>query len=329
MKKVVENCKICCEPKPCFYKSSGILIKATLPFQQLNIDFKGPLPSTSINKYMLTIVDEYSRFPFVYPCKDTKSSTVIKCFNHLFSIFGMPGFIHSDRAPDFLSSQMKDYLNSKNVATSRTSRYNPRGNGQAERYNGTVWKAITLALKSRNLPISNWEIVLPDVLHSIRSLLCTATNSTPHDRMFSFQRKSTNGSSLPSWLSTPGAVYVKNHTRMSKHDPIVEEAELLEANPEYAYVRLKSGHETTVSLRELAPCIKGSNELTDTIQLNQPSISPGFDDIQPLDVQPPDQADAVAESTSTPLGRDHTGRSTRVSVPPQRYGIAFNENNTR
>ena len=255
VKKVIENCKVCMELKPKFQKSSGTLIKATQPFQQLNIDFKGPLPtSASGNKYMLTLVDEYSRFPFAFPCRNMESRTVIKCFNQLFAIFGMPGFIHNDRAPDFLSDEVKQYLHSKGIATSKTSRYNPRGNGQCERYNGIIWKSITLGLKSSNLPLSAWEQVLPDALHSIRSLLCTSTNTTPHERLFNFTRRSTAGNSFPSWLSSPGPVYVKKHVRQSKYDPLVEEAELIEANPEYAYVRLKSGTETTVSVRDLAPC---------------------------------------------------------------------------
>ena len=248
VRKMTDTCKVCMELKPRFIKSSGILIKATTPLQQLNIDFNGPLPTSSTNRYILTMVDEFSRFPFAFPCKDMRSATVIKCFNQLFSLFGMPSFIHNDQAPDFLSEEVKHYLHSRGIATSKTSRYNPRGNGQAERYNGTIWKSGTLALKSRNLPTSAWEVVLPDALHSIRSLLCTSTNCTPHECMFNYPRKSSAGSAVPTWLATPGPVFIKKHVRNSKYDPVVEEVELLEANPEYAFVRLKSGCETTVSL---------------------------------------------------------------------------------
>ena len=256
VRKMIESCRVCRELKPRFHKSSGVLVKATQPMQQLNIDFKGPLPasSSSANRYILTLVDEFSRFPFAFPCKDMKSSTVIKCFNQLFALFGMPAYIHNDRAPDFLSKEVRDYLHGRGIATSKTSRYNPRGNGQAERFNGTIWKAVNLALKSKELPLSAWELVLPDALHSIRSLLCTATNCTPHERMFNFQRKSTAGNSVPSWLAHPGPVFIRKHVRGSKYEPLVEEAELIEANPEYAFVRLNTGHETTVSLRDLAPC---------------------------------------------------------------------------
>ena len=217
IRKVNETCSTCLKVKPQFIKSSGNLIKATQPFQQLNIDFKGPLPvSENNNRYLLTIIDEYSRFPFAFPCRDMTSTTVTQCFDQLFPLFGMPGYIHSDRARDFLSAEVKQYLNSKGIASSKTSRYNPRGNGQTERYNGIIWKNVQLALDSRKLPVGAWESVLPDALHSIRSLLCTSTNATPHERMFQYNRKSTSGNSIPTWL-TPGPVYVRKHDNMSLH----------------------------------------------------------------------------------------------------------------
>ena len=105
--------------------------------------FKGPLPkSANGNQYLLTIIDEFSQFPFAYPCRDMTSKSVINCFNQLFSIFGMPDYIHNDRATDFLSAETCTYLRSKGIATSRTSRYNPRCNGQVEKLNSTLWKAI-------------------------------------------------------------------------------------------------------------------------------------------------------------------------------------------
>ena len=146
-----------------------------------------------------------------------------------------------------MSEELKTFLHSKGVATSRTTPYNPRCNGQVERLNGTLWKAVQLSLKSRGLEISQWEAVLYDALHSIRSLLCTETNCTPHERMFSFARRSTAGNSLPTWLLTPGPVLMKKNVRTSKFDPLVDEVELISANPQYAFVRLQNGKETTVS----------------------------------------------------------------------------------
>ncbi|KAL7633690.1 UNVERIFIED_CONTAM: hypothetical protein RMT77_015644 [Armadillidium vulgare] len=255
VKRMTKFCSICAECKPRFYKPpSSVLVKASSPFERLNIDFKGPLPSSSCNKYMLTIIDEYSRFPFMYPCSDMSAKTVIRCLSQLFSIFGLPSYVHSDRGTAFMSQELKQFLHGFGVATSRTTPYNPQGNGQCERYNGIIWKTISLALKSRNLQVAQWEQVLPQALHSIRSLLTTSTNETPHERLFNYQRKSSNGYTIPTWLSSPGPVLVRKQVRQSKFDPLVEEAELLEVNPRYAFVRFSNGRESTVSLRDLAPC---------------------------------------------------------------------------
>ena len=49
----------------------------------------------------------------------------------------------------------------------------------------------------------------------------------------------------------PGPVYVTYHVR-NKNDPLVEKAELIEANTHYAHVKLNDGKEINVSLRDLA-----------------------------------------------------------------------------
>ena len=128
---------------------------------------------------------------------------------------------------------------------------------QVERYNGVVWNAILMTLKTRGLPVECWEMVLTDVLHAIRSLLCTATNVTPHERMFNHPRRSSLGITIPTWLTTPGPVFLRNYKRTSKYQPLVDEVDLVEANPNYAKIRYRDGRESNVSIRDLAPV--GSN----------------------------------------------------------------------
>lgn len=252
IKKMTASCPTCAEIKPRFLKIKGHLIKAMAPLERINIDFKGPLPSNTSNKYILTIIDEYSRFPFAYPCKDMTSATVINCLKDLFLTFGQPLYIHSDRGSSFMSEEFMSFLRKANIASSRTTPYNPQGNGQVERLNGTLWRTIQLSLRSKGLSPENWEVVLKDALHCVRSLLCTATNATPHEKLFTYPRRSPNGDSLPSWL-TPGPILVKKNVRQSKTDPLVEEAELLETNPHYSLIRRNNGETSTVSNRQLAP----------------------------------------------------------------------------
>uniref|UniRef100_A0A2C9L369 Integrase catalytic domain-containing protein n=1 Tax=Biomphalaria glabrata TaxID=6526 RepID=A0A2C9L369_BIOGL len=234
VRTVIEQCQTCAELKPRFFRQpTGELIKATQPFERISMDFKGPLPSVSRNKYLLTIIDEFSRFPFAFACPDMSSSTVVKCLNELFALFGFPTYVHTDRG----------------IATSRTtpySPYSPRGNGQIERLN-------IITLHSKELDIAKWELVLNDALQSIRSLLCTATNRTPYERLLGFNRRSGSGTSLPTWLTSSGPVLLKKIVRLSKYDPITEEVDLVTCNPQYAVIRTPYSREETVSLRMLAP----------------------------------------------------------------------------
>ncbi|XP_068211794.1 uncharacterized protein [Palaemon carinicauda] len=314
VKRVCASCRICAQQKPKFHRpGKGVLIKATQPMERLSIDFKGPLPSTTSNKYILTVVDEYSCFPFVFPCPNMHSKTVIKCLESIFILCGMPSFIHSDQGASFMSQELKLYLSQKGVATSRTTPYHPMGNGQVERYNGIIWKSICLVLESRGLKTQHWEIVLPEVLHSVRSLLCTATNEIPHERFFRFQRRSSLGSTLPSWLLTPGPVLLRRHVRSSKHEPLTEEVQLMDANSMYANVKYPDGRESTVSTRDLAPSPAGATSPVHHVEPSGETESPDTTEVQ--DTQTHDNRDCHESSEPTEIRK-----STRVSRPPDRYG---------
>ena len=334
VREALASCGTCTECKPQLVKpTEKKLVKATQPFERVSIDFKGPLPSVSQNKYMLTATDEFSRFPFAIPCQDVSAPTVIKGLSSIFTIFGLPGYVHSDRGPSFMSKELKDWIHSKGVPTSRTSPYNPRGNGQCERYNATIWTAVVHSCKTRGVDVKHWESVLPDALHGIRSLLCTATNTTPHERMFNFQRRSASGESIPSWLN-PGPVFLKQHVRKSKYDPSVVKVELLEANPNYAHVRHPDGRESTVSLRDVAPYVPAEEVLT------RESVSDRIDKSLVVEPHTPDPSHLVeafgetctvpvSESLQEPLANDiqqpteftEVRRSTRVRKEPDRLDL--------
>ena len=244
-------------------------------------------------------------------------------------MFGMPGYTHSDRGPSFMSKELKQHLNALGVATSRTTPYNPQGNGQCERYNGTIWRTVKLMLDSEGLPPSCWESVLQRALHAIRSLLCTATNETPHERFFMHLRRSTKGSTMPSWLLQPGKILMKKNVRRHKDDPPVEEVELLEANLEYAHIRYPDGRESTVSTRQLAPSgttnLEPLEVLPDDSQQDVVACEPTAESIEQSCMEPLEESglqDSVREpqaarnqENNEPVAKRH---STRVRNVPER-----------
>ena len=72
--RIVSPWKVCARVK--LRKDREILIKAKPPMERISIDFKGSLPSSTLNKYLFIVIDKYSRFPFAFPCKYIPTSTV-------------------------------------------------------------------------------------------------------------------------------------------------------------------------------------------------------------------------------------------------------------
>ena len=168
----------------------------------------------------------------------------------------MPNYIHSDNVKSFVSKELKEFLLKRGITSSKSSPYHLTGNSQVEHYIGVIWKAIQLALKTYNLGVSSWEAVLPDALQSLRSLLNTATNSTPHELFFNFDRRSPSGKSLPAWLATLSPILLQKFVKTHKNNDLVEEVQLVEANPTYASIRNADEREGTVLISNLAPCPK-------------------------------------------------------------------------
>jgi len=90
---------------------------------------------------------------------------VIACLSYLFSIFGIPAYIHSDRGAAFLCQKLISFLCTQAIATSSKTPYSPTRNGQVERYNRIIWNTIQLAKMTRGLK-------LEQRFHSVIAMYC-------------------------------------------------------------------------------------------------------------------------------------------------------------
>ena len=262
VRNITANCETCLQCKPRYFcPSNEHLIKATHAFERLNIDILGPKTpaKSSGHRFLLVVVDEFSRFTFAFAIRDITTSTILSCLQQLFSLFGTPSFIHSDRGSQFMAEEFNKQLMIWGISHSRTTPYNPTCNGQTERYNGVLWKSIQCILHARKLHQNMWESVLSEALAAMRTLICTATGETPHSRLFSYARRGTRGYSLPSWLSANKQAYLKIMVR-NKSDPLVKPVRIIDViNPHYARVEFENGRVDTVSTRHLAPGVQGKD----------------------------------------------------------------------
>ena len=63
----------------------------TRPFELVSIDICGPLPETSKgNRYILSMIDKFSRFCMLVPIKDQRTLTVVQAYQNWLNLFGTP-----------------------------------------------------------------------------------------------------------------------------------------------------------------------------------------------------------------------------------------------
>lgn len=144
------------------------------------IDFEEHKPSVTRNKYLLVMIDKYSRFPFAFPCADISSHTMIECLMKLFSVFGCrTGDSLGQGNPVHVMGSGR-FFSSHAVVMTHATPHHPGGNGLCERENGSIWIGFNLHFTLRyRLGLSgNWPSPL-----SCTQLLNMAINETPHERL--------------------------------------------------------------------------------------------------------------------------------------------------
>ena len=112
----------------------GSFLPSKCRFGDKHLDLVGPLPSCQGYRYLLTCVDQYTRWPTVTPLRDCTAESVAQAFlfgwvnNH-----GDPLNIVTDRGGQFESAifnQLLRFLGSHHV---RPTSYHPASNGMVER----------------------------------------------------------------------------------------------------------------------------------------------------------------------------------------------------
>ena len=317
-RQMTNVCRVCAEHKPPLHKHvQAHLIKATQPFERLNIDFKGPLKSNNRNSYFLNVIDEYSRFPFIFPCKDVSTLTIIRCLCQLFAIFGMPAYVHSERGSSFMSDELLRFFLNKGITTSRTSLL-PSLQWSDEKIQWYNLEGGNYGSQNPWPPL--WHVDTMFSLMPYIHYVLLATNCSPHERLLKYIRLSSVGGSVPSWLITPGPVLLKHHVYTSKDDPLVDEVEVLQANPQYAHIRYAAGRETTLSIRHLVPLPEDTriHDVLPAPDVQEDSCSTHGDELlheDVGDVRAP-EAPVVSDSGDEPLRRSVYHRQ-----PPDRLNF--------
>lgn len=172
--------------------------KGDKPFNTVHIDHYGPLEKTSRQlKYIFLIVDAFTKFVKLYPCKSTDSKEVVKHMLLYFSTYSVPLRVVSDRGTAFTSQCFRDFLSEYNVQHILIATGTPRANGQAERVN----RVITPMLAKLSKTTDKWDEQLNQVQYVLNNTVNKSTGTTPSKLLFGVNQRGKVVDSLSDYLN--------------------------------------------------------------------------------------------------------------------------------
>nr|GEZ58324.1 reverse transcriptase domain-containing protein [Tanacetum cinerariifolium] len=137
----------------------------------------GPFPSSKANKYILVEVDYLSKWVEAKALPTNDARVVIKFLKSLFSRFGTPKAIISDRGTHFYNDQFARIMSKYGVTHRLSTAYHPQTSGQVEVTNRRL-KRILERTVGENRAL--WSDKLEDALWAFRTAFKTPIGCTPY-----------------------------------------------------------------------------------------------------------------------------------------------------
>ncbi|XP_040164826.1 uncharacterized protein LOC120901183 [Anopheles arabiensis] len=90
--------------------------KGDTPLHTLHMNYVGPMDATAKQyKYVLTVVDGFSKFVWLFPTKTTSGEETLRKLEVWSSIFGNPARVISDRGSAFTSQIFSEHLKKNGI----------------------------------------------------------------------------------------------------------------------------------------------------------------------------------------------------------------------
>ncbi|MCP3660875.1 MAG: transposase family protein, partial [Gammaproteobacteria bacterium] len=103
-------------------------------FQRVAVDIAGPFKPSKGKRYLLIVVDFYTKYAECYPMANQEAKTIAKTFfSNFICRYGVPNELISDCGANFLSDLFRGLLKLIDCSALKTTPLMPSANGQAER----------------------------------------------------------------------------------------------------------------------------------------------------------------------------------------------------
>jgi transposase InsO family protein len=154
----------------------------TSPFETVAMDLLA-MPTTSRgNKYVLVIIDHFSRYVIAIPIADKNATTIANALmERLVLIHGHPSRLLSDRGGEFMNACIRKLCERLGTKKSFTTPYRPQADGMVERFNRTLLRMLRIYVDTRQ---SDWDVLLPFMLYAYNTAVARTTGEAPYTIIF-------------------------------------------------------------------------------------------------------------------------------------------------
>lgn len=155
------------------------------PMEVLNIDTIGPLPEDeSKNKYILVVVDCFSRWVELFGVPDTSALSAAKVLIQHCGRFGIPAMIRSDRGSQFVNELIEQLMELFGTEHELTTAYSKEENAIVERANKEVMRHLR-AIVFDDRVYNKWSSdQIPLVMRILNSEQKSRTGVSPAEILF-------------------------------------------------------------------------------------------------------------------------------------------------
>ena len=148
-------------------------------FQLVSIDICGPFPKSERgNRFIMTVVDHFSKMVQAYCMPDHQASTVAReLVQGWISQFGAMKELLSDNGTEFMSSLFQELCRCMDISHLRTTFYRPQCNANCERFHRTLNSILAKIMDDHQ---KTWDEFVPYALAAYRNTVYKSTGYTPN-----------------------------------------------------------------------------------------------------------------------------------------------------
>ena len=189
VKHYVESCHVCKVSKSRTTKENGLLQPLAIPerpWTHIAMDLVTHLPKTKSHHDAIAVfVDRFSKAAVFVPCKTTCSAPDLAqlFFKNVFSRFGLPSSIVSDRDTRFTSLFWTSLFSCLGTSLDMSTAHHQQTDGQSERTIQTLKQYLRMYTSNAQ---DNWDELLCHAEFAYNSSKSASTNLSPFQALYGY-----------------------------------------------------------------------------------------------------------------------------------------------